>query len=74
MLSCSLVHFFCACITSFTVIIFYPSGSVVGNESASVVIPKGSASPEVDITKLTPKQWYLPSKISINQKFDIRIG
>lgn len=56
-----------ACIISLTVIIFYPSGSVIGNESASVVIPKGSASPEVDITKLTPRQWYLPSKISINQ-------
>ena len=56
-----------ACIITLTVIIFYPSGSVIGNESASVVIPKGSASPEVDITKLTPRQWYLPSKISINQ-------
>ncbi len=56
-----------ASIIILTVILFYPSGSVIGNESASVVIPKGSASPEVDITKLTPRQWYLPSKISINQ-------
>lgn len=49
------------------VITFYPNEFVIGNESASVVIPKGSASPEVDITKLTPRQWYIPSQISINQ-------
>lgn len=60
-----------ACITSFTVIIFYPNHSVIGNESASVIIPKGSASPEVDITKLTPRQWYVPSQISINQNDSI---
>jgi plastocyanin len=30
-----------------------------------VVIPKGSANPEIDITKLGPRQWYLPSQITI---------
>lgn len=60
-------HLLFSCIISLTVIIFYPSDFAVGNESTSVVIPKGSANPEVDITKLTPRQWYIPSKISINQ-------
>ncbi len=31
-----------------------------------VTIPKGSANPEVDITKFTAKQWYKPSPITIN--------
>ena len=56
-----------AFIFTLTVITFYPNEFVIGNESASVVIPKGSASPEVNITKLTPRQWYVPSQISINQ-------
>lgn len=54
-------------ITMLTVIVLYPSNLVFGNESVSVVIPKGSANPEVDITKLTPREWYVPSEISINQ-------
>jgi plastocyanin len=37
------------------------------NQSLTVIIPKGAASPEVDITKLTPTQWYVPSQISVNQ-------
>jgi plastocyanin len=37
------------------------------SQSRTVVIPKGAASPEVDITKLTPTQWYVPSQISVNQ-------
>jgi plastocyanin len=36
-------------------------------KNVTITIPKGSANPEVDITKLTPRQWYVPSKISINQ-------
>ncbi len=31
-----------------------------------VTIPKGSANPEVDITKFTQKQWYNPNPITIN--------
>ena len=31
------------------------------NHSATVTIPRGAASPEVDITKFTPTQWYVPS-------------
>ena len=34
-------------------------------ESFSVIIPKGSANPEIDITKLGPRQWYLPGQITI---------
>src|SRR5690242_5894149 len=30
----------------------------------TVIIPKGSANPEIDITKLGPRQWYLPSRSS----------
>ena len=30
-----------------------------------VTIPKGTANPEVDITKLGPRQWYLPRQVSI---------
>lgn len=32
----------------------------------NIIITKGSANPEVDITKLTPKQWYSPREITIN--------
>ena len=31
----------------------------------TITIPKGSANPEVDITKLGPKQWYLPRELLI---------
>lgn len=31
-----------------------------------VMIPKGSANPEVDITNLTPKHWYDPTEISVD--------
>ena len=34
-------------------------------ESFTVIIPKGSANPEVDITKLGPRQWYVPRQITI---------
>ena len=37
------------------------------NSSENIVtIPKGSANPEVDITKFTAKKWYTPSPITIN--------
>lgn len=31
-----------------------------------VTIPKGSANPEVDITKLGPRQWYLPRQVTVH--------
>ncbi len=31
-----------------------------------ITIPKGSANPEVDVTNLSPRQWYDPREISIN--------
>jgi len=37
-----------------------------GTKSFSVTIPKGSANPQVDITKLGPRQWYLPRQITIS--------
>lgn len=35
-------------------------------QNSLVAIPKGSANPEVDITKLGPRQWYLPRQITID--------
>lgn len=32
-----------------------------------VLIPRGAANPEVDITNLAPRQWYVPKQVSINQ-------
>jgi plastocyanin len=34
-------------------------------KSFKVTIPKGSANPEVDISKLGPRQWYLPKEITV---------
>ena len=31
-----------------------------------IILLKGSANPEVDITKLGPRQWYLPRQITID--------
>lgn len=31
-----------------------------------IIIPKGSANPSVDITKLEERQWYVPPKLKIN--------
>jgi plastocyanin len=32
-----------------------------------VTIPKGGANPEVDITNLSPRHWYVPKQVSISQ-------
>ena len=37
-----------------------------GTKSFNVMIPKGSANPQVDITKLGPRQWYLPRQITVS--------
>jgi len=34
--------------------------------SFTIKIPKGSANPEVDITKLGPRQWYVPRQVAIH--------
>ena len=34
-------------------------------KSFRVTIPKGSANPRVDISKLGPRQWYLPREITV---------
>lgn len=36
------------------------------NQTTVIAIPKGSANPEVDVTNLTPKQWYTPKEVTIN--------
>jgi len=36
------------------------------SKNATITIPKGSANPEVDVTNLSPRQWYDPREISIN--------
>ncbi|MDQ6723305.1 MAG: cupredoxin family copper-binding protein [Thermoproteota archaeon] len=43
-----------------------------GNNEKIVTIPIGSANPEVDITKFTQKQWYIPSQITINVNDTVR--
>src|SRR5215813_9726673 len=35
-----------------------------GTKSFKVTIPKGSANPQVDISKLGPRQWYLPREVT----------
>jgi plastocyanin len=35
--------------------------------SFEVTIPRGAANPEVDITNLSPRQWYVPNTASISQ-------
>jgi plastocyanin len=41
-------------------------GDKNNRKNVIVTIPKGSANPEVDITKLGPRQWYLPRQVTIN--------
>jgi plastocyanin len=35
-------------------------------KSFKVIIPQGSANPEIDITKLGPRQWYIPRQITVH--------
>jgi plastocyanin len=37
-----------------------------------MLIPKGSANPEVDITQFVQKQWYNPSPITINVNYTVK--
>ncbi len=45
---------------------FFSYGQEQQSKDTIVAIPKGSANPEVDITNLSPRQWYVPRDISIN--------
>jgi plastocyanin len=41
--------------------------AIVKNQKDIIItIPKGSANPEVDITKLGPRQWYLPRQLTVH--------
>lgn len=42
------------------------SAYAITGKHYTITIPKGSANPEVDITKLGPKQWYLPRELTIS--------
>ncbi|PWU80183.1 MAG: hypothetical protein DLM72_13540, partial [Candidatus Nitrosopolaris wilkensis] len=41
------------------------NANATGTKSFNVAIPKGSANPQVDITKLGPRQWYVPRQITV---------
>lgn len=45
---------------------FLPEAHAVG-KSFTITIPRGAANPEVDITKLGPKQWYVPNQITVTE-------
>src|SRR6187551_2980698 len=45
---------------------FFSYGQEQQSRDTIVAIPKGSANPEVDITNLSPRQWYKPAVITIN--------
>ena len=45
---------------------FFSYGQEQQSKDTIVAIPKGSANPEVDITNLSPRQWYDPRDILIN--------
>ncbi len=53
---------------SYTYYYYYQSvyGTTEERKLFTVLIPKGSANPEVDITKLGPMQWYLPRQITVH--------
>jgi len=42
------------------------------SKNMTITIHKGSANPEVDVTNLSPRQWYDPREISINVNDTIR--
>ena len=45
---------------------FFSYGQEQQSRDRDITIPKGSANPEVDVTNLSPRQWYDPREISIN--------
>ncbi|ALI37883.1 Amicyanin-alpha precursor [Candidatus Nitrosocosmicus oleophilus] len=45
---------------------FFSYGQGQQSKDMIITIPKGSANPEVDITNLTPKQWYDPREITVD--------
>ena len=45
---------------------FFSYGQEQQSRDMIITIPKGSANPEVDVTDLSPRQWYDPREISIN--------
>jgi plastocyanin len=51
---------------------FAEQGAENSRKNIIVTIPKGSANPEVDITKLGPRQWYFPRQVTIHTNDTIR--
>ena len=54
------------CLCTIDNIPFFSYGQEQQSRDLTITIPKGSANPEVDITNLSPRQWYEPREISIN--------
>jgi plastocyanin len=54
------------CLYTIDNIQFFSYGQEQQSREMIISIPKGSANPEVDITNLSPRQWYDPREISIN--------
>lgn len=45
---------------------FLSEAHAVG-KSFTITIPRGAANPEVDITKLGPRQWYVPNQLTVTE-------
>ena len=54
------------CLYNINNVPFFSYGQEQQSIDMIITIPKGSANPEVDITNLSPRQWYDPREISIN--------
>ncbi len=54
------------CLCNINSVLFFSYGQEQQSKDMIITIPKGSANPEVDITNLSPRQWYVPRDISIN--------
>jgi plastocyanin len=48
------------------------SGIGTGEIDTVVSIPKGSANPEIDITKPAPKEWYKPNRVTVTVNDTVR--
>ncbi len=54
------------CLYNINNVPFFSYGQEQQSKGVIITIPKGSANPEVDITNLSPRQWYDPRDVSIN--------
>ena len=52
---------------------FLSEAHAVG-KSFTITIPRGAANPEVDITKLGPRQWFLLPSITMRRNLKLKIA